>query len=206
MSIAELPASYAPIEGAPPAPLSRPRVVVVATTFAAAGCLVFFLALIGIYLTLRSSTIASSHTWIPEGATIPLQQPNIMLFALLMSSVTIQWAVDAIKKDDRVHAYLALGITGLFGFAVLNMAAYLYSVMKLDIAGASPMAVLTYTITGAHIFMLVVALVFAALMAFRAFGGQFNARQHDGISAAALFWHAQTVVFGLIWYAIYITK
>ena len=28
----------------------------------------------------------------------------------------------------------------------------------------------------------------------------------SGMSAAALFWHAQVVVFAFIWYAIYITK
>jgi cytochrome c oxidase subunit 3 len=85
------------------------------------------------------------------------------------------------------------------------MAAYLYSILKLDAAG-SAMAVMTYTITGAHLALLVIAMVFVALMAFRAFGGQFTARQHDGMSAAALFWHAQVVAFAFIWYAIYITK
>ena len=112
----------------------------------------------------------------------------------------------SIKKDDRPHSYLALGLTGVIGFAVLNMAAYLYSIMNLDASGASPMPLLTYTITGAHLLMLVAALIFMALMAFRALGGQFNARQHDGIAAAELFWHAQVVVFMFIWYAIYITK
>jgi cytochrome c oxidase subunit 3 len=68
------------------------------------------------------------------------------------------------------------------------------------------MAVMTYTITGAHLAMLVAAMIFVALMAFRALGGQFTGRQHDGMSAAALFWHAQVVAFAFIWYAIYITK
>jgi cytochrome c oxidase subunit 3 len=54
--------------------------------------------------------------------------------------------------------------------------------------------------------MLVGAMVFTGLMAFRALGGQYTSRQHDGVSAAALFWHVQTVVFLFIWYAIYITK
>jgi len=206
MATAQVPASYAPIDNAPPAPPARPRVVVIATAFAAGGCLAFFVAIVGLYLTMRAAANAAGQAWIPEDAVIPMPQPNVMLFALLMSSVTMHWAVWAIKRDDRPHAYLALGITGLFGFAILNMAAYLYSLMHLDAAAPTPMPLLTYTITGAHLLMLVAALVFGALMAFRALGGQFNARQHDGIAAAELFWHAQVIVFMFIWYAIYITK
>jgi cytochrome c oxidase subunit 3 len=181
-------------------------VVVIATAFAAGGCLAFFATAVGLYLTVRASSSASGQAWIPEGALIPMPQPNVMVVALIMSSVTMHWAVWAIKRDDRPHAYLALGITGLFGFAILNMAAYLYSIMHLDASAASPMPLMTYTITGAHLLMLVAALIFTALMAFRALGGEFNARQHDGIAAAELFWHAQVVVFMFIWYAIYITK
>jgi len=44
------------------------------------------------------------------------------------------------------------------------------------------------------------------LRAFRALGGQFTGRQHDGMSAAAMFWHVQVVAFAFIWYTIYITK
>jgi hypothetical protein len=43
-------------------------------------------------------------------------------------------------------------------------------------------------------------------MSFRALGGQYTSRQHDGISAAALAWHAQVAIFFVIWLAIYITK
>jgi cytochrome c oxidase subunit 3 len=205
MALPQLPASHAPVSSAPPAPPARPRVVAVGTALSAAGVLAFFAAALGVYAQVRSRTLATEGTWLPEDAVFPLQQPNVMMLALLMSSVTIQWAVDAIKRDDRPQAYLALGITGLFGFATLNMAAYLYSVMTLD-AASGAMAVLTYTITGAHLILLVVAMIFVALMAFRAFGGEFTGRQHDGMSAAALFWHTQVVVFAFIWYAIYITK
>lgn len=205
MAASQLPASHAPIASAPPPPLARPRVIVVGTAFAAAGVLLFFATALGIYARLRALTVANNTAWLPEDSVFPLQQPNVIFLALLMGSVTVQWAVDAIKRNDRAQAYLALGLTGLLGFAVLNMVAYLYSVMKLD-AATGVMAILTYTITGAHVVVLVAALIFLALMAFRALGGQFTSRQHDGMSAAALFWHAQVVVFAFIWYAIYITK
>lgn len=206
MTAASLPASYAPVEAAPAAPLARPRVVMVGTAFAAAGFFMLFVGLIGIYLTLRAGVIAERGTWIPAKVTMPMHQPNVMLLALLMSSVTVQWAVNAIRRDDRQQAYLAFGVTLVFGVAVLNLAAYLYTIMGLDMAAATPFPALVYTITAAHLLMLVGAMIFVGLMAFRALGGQFTSRQYDGVSAAALFWHVQTVVFLFIWYAIYITK
>lgn len=186
-------------------PIQRPRVLVVGTAFASAATIMTFVGLIGIYLTQRAAIIGAGDTWLPKGSTIPLQQPNTMLFTLLMSVVTMQWAVHAIANNDRTNAYLALAITIFFGFSTVVMTWYLYGLLKLDIA-ANSQSVLIYTITGLHLMLLVVAMLFIALMSFRALGGSFDARQHDGITAAALFWYAMVLVYVLIWITIYVTK
>ena len=186
-------------------PVQRPRVLVVGSAFVSAATIMTFVGLIGIYLTQRAAIIGAGDTWLPKGVTIPLQQPNTMLFTLLMSVVTMQWAVHAIANNDRTNAYLALAITMFFGFATVVMTWYLYGLMKLDISGSSQ-AVLIYTITGLHLLLLVVAMLFLALMAFRALAGSFDARQHDGITAAALFWYAVVAIYVLIWITIYVTK
>jgi cytochrome c oxidase subunit 3 len=113
--------------------------------------------------------------------------------------------VYAIARNDRVNTYLALALTFIFGIAFLNLESYLFTLMGFDIA-ANQQAVLIYAITGAHILMLVAAMVFVALMAFRALGGQESRRQHDGVSAAALFWHANVLVYSIIWLAVFVTK
>ena len=188
-----------------PPPVQRPRVLIVGTAFAVAGVLMALLSLLAIYLAERSAVISAGDTWLPQGVAIPLDQPNIILGSLLMSVVTVQWAVYAIARDDRVNAYLALGTTLLFGFMVVVMTAYLYSLMGLDVA-ANPQSVLIYAITGGHLAFLIGSMIYLGLMAFRALGGQFTSRQHDGISAAALAWHAQVAIFFVIWLAVYITK
>jgi len=190
----------------PPAPpVQRPRVLVVGSAFAAAASFMVFIGLIGVYLAARSDFLTSGQKWLPEGSKIPLQQPNTMFITLLMSVVTLQWAVSAIAKNDRVNAYLALGLTLMLGIATIVMTTYLWHLMKLDVASGIQ-GVLIYTITGAHLVMLVLAMVFVALMALRALGGQFTALQHDGLSAAALFWYAMAAVYALIWISIYVTK
>ena len=190
----------------PPAPpVQRPRVLVVGAAFASAASLMVFIGLIGIYVAQRADTVAAGDSWLPKGTTIPLQQPTTMLFTLLLSVVTMQWAVSAVAHDDRVNSYLALGITLVFGFATVVMTTYLWGLMGADVS-ANIQSVLIYTITGAHVLMLVIAMVFVALMAFRALAGGFNARQHDGITAAAIFWYATVAVYFLIWITIYVTK
>jgi cytochrome c oxidase subunit 3 len=190
----------------PPAPpVQRPRVLMVGTAFACAAGVMVLLAMLGMYLTQRGAVLAAGDTWLPDGVTIPLTQPNIMMATLLMGVVSVQWAVYAIARDDRVNAYLALGLTLVFGVMVVVMTTYLYSLMGLEVA-ASPQGVLIYAITGGHLAFLVAAMVFLALMSFRALAGQYTSRQHDGVSAAALAWHAQTAIFFVIWLAIYITK
>jgi len=190
----------------PPAPtVQRPRVLVVGAAFAAAASFMVFIGLIGIYLAARVDVVGSGAAWLPEGATIPLQQPNTMFITLIMSVFTMQWAVAAIAKNDRVNSYLAMGLTLMLGIATIVMTTYLWYLMELDIASGIQ-GVLIYTITGAHIVMLVLAMIFVALMGLRALGGQFTARQHDGITAAAVFWYAMVAVYALIWISIYVTK
>ena len=190
----------------PPAPaVQRPRVLVVGTAFAAAASFMVFIGLIGIYLAARVDVIGSGSAWLPKGSTIPLQQPNTMFITLIMSVFTMQWAVAAIAKNDRVNAYLAMGLTLMLGIATIVMTTYLWYLMELDIASGIQ-GVLIYTITGAHIVMLVLAMIFVALMGLRALGGQFTARQHDGITAAAVYWYAMVAVYALIWISIYVTK
>jgi cytochrome c oxidase subunit 3 len=190
----------------PPAPpVQRPRVIIVGTAFATAAAVMLFAGLIGMYLSRRAELLSAGDAWLPDDVSIPLQQPNVMLFTLLASAITVQWAVYAVARNDRVNTYLALGLTFVFGIAFINMQSYLYTLMEFDIT-ANQQAVFVYVISGAHIMMLVVAMIFIALMAFRALAGQESRRQHDGVSAAALFWHATVVVYAVIWLAVYVTK
>jgi cytochrome c oxidase subunit 3 len=183
----------------------RPRVLMVGTMFTVAAIAMVFAGLIGIYLAMRAGVVATGDTWLPKGVTIPLAQPNVNMFNLLLGAVTAQWAVYAIARDDRVNAYLALGLTLVFGLMFLITQSYLWTIMELDITG-SPQAVLIYTIGGAHVAFLVGTMIYLVLMAIRALGGQFTSRQHDGISSAALSWHVMTAVYFVIWIAVYITK
>jgi len=70
----------------------------------------------------------------------------------------------------------------------------------------SQQGVLIYALTGANIAMTIVAMIFLILMGFRALAGQYTSRHHDGIAAAALYWHSMVAVYALVWYVVFVTK
>jgi cytochrome c oxidase subunit 3 len=190
---------------APPPPPRRQQVLLTGTLFAAAGSIMLFAGLIGIYLSQRAQVIAAGDTWLPEGVVLPLTPANMAMATLIMSSFTVQWAVYAIDNDDRPSAYIGLGLTMILGLAFINETSVLYQRLELVLADSVP-AVLIYTITGLHMAMVVVAAIYLAVMAFRALGGQFSSGDSAGLQASAIYWHASVAVFALIWYSIYITK
>lgn len=189
----------------PAAELPRPRTLLVGTSLATAATLMAFAAMFGIYLHERSSALANGTTWIPSG-TIELAPAGMMMMTLFLSVFTMQWAIYSIARDDRTNAIVALGLTGLFGVAVLNQGAYYYRDMGLEIDAAPGANLLIYVITGAHLAWVVAGVLFLALMAFRALAGQYTSRQADGIVAAAIFWDAMVAIFFVIWVLIYIGK
>jgi cytochrome c oxidase subunit 3 len=135
----------------------------------------------------------------------------MMLITMVFASFTVQWAHWAISRNDRRHTYIALGLTAIFGAAVLNSQIYVYQELPLPIDGggdadASRYAVLFYAVTGTFVALLVAGIVFAAVMAFRTLGGRYSARDNEGLAATALYWHVLTAVFSAVWYVVYVVK
>jgi cytochrome c oxidase subunit 3 len=163
-----------------------------------------FAGLIGMYLAKRADNLATVGSWLPTDLIIPLTQPNMGLATLVISMVTMQWAVESIKNDDRTNTYLALGTTLLLASAYIVEMGYLYELINADVSTVP--GVLIYAISGAHIAMAISAMVFVILMGFRALAGEFTSRQHDGIAAAAIYWHSMVAIYALIWISIFVTK
>lgn len=198
-------------DDAPPG-ASRPRVLLVGTALAGGAIITLFSALIGLYLSARHAVIAAAPAdekataWLADGNPIPLTPANMAFATLLLSCVTMQWAVEAVKRNDRRNAFFALALTIGFGAAVINATAFLYQQTGLPVAGPSPAGLLFYAVTGAHLALIVAALVFAVVMAVRTVGGEYAGRDREGIVAASVIWYLTTAIHGVIWYAVYVTK
>lgn len=198
-------AATSPLVAAPPPAPRRPRVLTVAAAFGAVASGLVVLTMLGVYLQVRAERLADGVPALPEGVVLPLTPGNMGLLTLAMSTVTVAWLVYSLRNDDRTHAYLALGLSILLGVAFVNATAYLYQqlAMPFDMTGTSA---LLYAVTGAHLVMTVVGLLFIAVMGFQALGGQLTGRDAEGMSAAALYWYVTVAVYLPVWYGIYITK
>jgi heme/copper-type cytochrome/quinol oxidase subunit 3 len=188
----------------PPPPPARPRVLLVATVLATAVVVMAFGALIAVYLQERAATIAADGQWLPDNVTVPLTPGNMSLVGFTLSLVFMHWAVDAIGKDDRRHTWMAFGSVFLVGAFHFVGTGFLYSQSGFEVA--THQGALVYTVTGAHLALTGVGLLFAALMAFRTLGGQYSAKDREGVVAATVFWWAVALTYGVLWYAIYVTK
>ena len=193
----------------PAPPPRRPRVLLIGTAFAAAASVATFAGLLGAYFSVRAQFLEGEESWLPTGAEIPLSPGNMGMVTLLMSLVTVQWAVHAGTHRDRPHAYMALGTTLIFGLAHVTLIGYLWTQWGLPLngeTGGTTQAVLLFTILGLHIAMVAGALIFITLMTVRSLGGQFTGRDAEGLSAAALYWYVTVAVYSVLWYALLIVK
>lgn len=194
-----------PLAAAPPPAPRRPRVLLIGSAFGAVASALTVTAMLAAYLQLRANRLADGVTALPDGVVLPLTPGTMGLVTLGMSVVTMAWIVHALRHDDRTHAYLGLGLTILLGVAFINSTAYLYQQLAMGLT-ASGTAGMLYAVTGAHLVMVVVGLVFIAVMGFQALGGQLIGRDAEGMSAAALYWYVTVAVYVAVWYGIYITK
>ena len=138
----------------------------------------------------------------PEGVVLPNVALAVTYGTLLMSSVTAQWVVAAIRMGDRRQMYLALGTTILLGAAFVNGLTFCWSQLGMA-AGADNFSTTVYAITVTHLLTVLGALVFFIVMGFRALGGQFSPRDSELVGAAVAFWHFAVLAGLAIWIVVW---
>ena len=142
-------------------------------------------------------------TWVD---TTKITLPNMALamtyLSLGMSSFTAQWAVSAIKLDERRQAYVAMGLTLVLATAFINGLTFCWDQLGAT-AGDGAFADHMYAVTAVHLLLVVAAIVFFAVMAFRALGGQFAARNAEFVASAVAFWHFVVVAGVVVWWCIW---
>jgi cytochrome c oxidase subunit 3 len=190
---------------APPPPPARPRVLLVGSALASASAAMVLLTLVAVYAKARADVVAGGDPWLPEEASLPLPPGTMGMVTLAMSLVTAAWIVQALRAGDRTHALLAFGVTLLFGAAYINVAAYGWQQLGLGVADSTP-ALLIFAVTGLHVAMTGVGMLFLVVMAFRALGGQLTGRAAEGALAAVLYWYMTVGAYAVVWYTITITK
>ena len=183
---------------------SRPTTLVTGAVLGSITSVMFFAGLFAIYFSLRADANAWGSEWFPEGA-IQLVPGGMNMATLSLSVITMAWAVRSVSNNDRIHTYLALGLTALLGIAVINQTVFYLNDIGLPI-DYSKSSTLLFTIVGAHMVMIAIGVIWNLLLLVRAFGGQDTQRHQDLVSALSFYWYAGVAVYSIIWIGIYIAK
>ena len=178
-----------------PVDAPRPRSIAnIATGLFVAGDFMVLCALVAGYYALRSQ----AFEWPPVGLGTYL--PTMIAITMVMTAVTVQWAIWSIRRNDQRTTLAALGITIFFAFAVLNGQWYELAHLKFGPA-AHPYGAFVYLLTGFHMVNVIAGIVVLAIALVRSVGGEFSADDHDALTATAIFWQFANVA-GLVAYAV----
>ena len=169
----------------------------------------FFAGLFAAYFNIR----AQSDLWPPfrpgteeqfHLSVLPLVGPATVL--LILSSVTCQLAVWAIRKDDRSGFIRNIGVTFLLGVVFLVMQGIDYGMLYSEglTLDAGTFGTTYYTLTGFHGAHVFAGVVMLAVVLYRGLAGQFSSRHHDAVEATSLYWHFVDVVWIALFATLYI--
>jgi cytochrome c oxidase subunit 3 len=169
----------------------------------------FFSGLFAAYFSVRAGTL---H-WPPGPAeNVPVElakhfdlhaEPFYaagLTLILIISSVTCQLGVWAIRRDDRTGFIRGIGVTLVLGIVFLLGQIYDYSTIGFGVSD-TPFGTTFYTLTGFHGAHVFGGAVMLSVILYRGLAGQFSSKHHDAVEAVSLYWHFVDVV----WIALFST-
>jgi cytochrome c oxidase subunit III len=165
----------------------------------------FFGGLFGAYFTIRSA----ATRWPPEGTPhLEAWYAAILTATLVSSSVTMQFGVWAIRRNQQRRLLLWLVVTLVLGFGFLAGQANEYRqlidegmTLSSGVFGST-----FFTLTGFHGAHVAGGAAFILIVLLRARSGQFTARHHDTVEMASYYWHFVDVVWLGLFSTIYLLR
>jgi cytochrome c oxidase subunit 3 len=163
----------------------------------------FFGGLFGAYFTIRS---AAPEWPPPDTPHLSAAYAAVLTAILVTSSVTMQFGVWAIRKNEQRRLMLWLAVSLILGVIFLCMQAYEYATLIEEgmTLSSGVFGSTFYTLTGFHGAHVAGGAAFILIVLLRARSGQFTARYHDTVEMASYYWHFVDVVWIGLFSTIYL--
>jgi cytochrome c oxidase subunit 3 len=151
--------------------------------------------------------VVNGNAWFPvDEFTLPKGVAGVNTAILLSSSVTMHWALESARRNNRTALKVGLLLTLLLGSTFLFVQINEY--VNLTQEGLKPSALaqasVFYGLTGlhgAHVFIGLTLLLFATIRAFR---GHFSPDEHRGVEVPGIYWHFVDVMWVLVFSTVYL--
>jgi cytochrome c oxidase subunit 3 len=165
----------------------------------------FFGGLFGAYFTIRSA----APRWPPEGTPhLTTWYAAVLTAILVSSSVTMQFGVWSIRRNDSRRLMLWLAVSLLLGLGFLAGQANEYRMLIEEgmTLSSGVFGSTFFTLTGFHGAHVAGGAAFILIVLLRARSGQFTARHHDTVEMASYYWHFVDVVWIGLFSTIYLLR
>ncbi len=164
----------------------------------------FFAASIAIYLLMRQM----HQPWPPRG--FPALPASLWLSTLdiVFSSITLQGAVLAARRDDKIGLQRNLVATLLLGLTFLALQSYAWYMIwtqVAEVAGLSSAYLkMFYAITGLHAVHVLGGLVPLVMVTVAAYQGMYGRKKHAAVRYTAVYWHFLDAVWCAVFTVVYL--
>ncbi len=147
--------------------------------------------------------VVANDDWPAPGTGLPVLIAGINTCVLVSSSLTMHWALECAKAENRWGLQAGILTTFLLGatFLFVQINEYVH-------VGFSPQdhaqGTIFYGLTGlhgAHVFIGLTLLLFTTIRAFR---GHFTRTEHRGVEVPGIYWHFVDVMWVIVYTTVYI--
>ena len=155
------------------------------------------------YFFLR--VVANDGPWPPDQFELPVSVAGVNTAILVCSSLTVHWALEAVRRGKRLGLIAGLAATWLLGvtFLFIQINEYVHiGFSTRDGAFGSIFYGLT-GLHGAHVFVGLLLLTFANIRAWRGHFGP-EAKDHLGVEVPGIYWHFVDVMWIVVFTTVYI--
>ena len=164
----------------------------------------FFGSLISTYMVYKNESVVGPYSH--EILNIPLT--SVSTFVLLMSSLAMVLALDAVQRNSRKGALIWIMATALLGSLFLGGQAYEFTEfyheglkLQTNLFGSS-----FFVLTGFHGAHVTIGVIWLLVLWLEAFKGRLPASRSLTLEIAGLYWHFVDIVWIVIFTLIYLIQ
>lgn len=147
--------------------------------------------------------VVDGNPWPAEGTELPKAIAGVNTAILLSSSITLHWALEAIRRGNRGAFKAGMATTFLLGatFLFIQINEYVHiGFAPYDSAQAS----VFYGLTGLHGAHVALGLMILLMVTVRAFRGHFSPEEHRGVEVPGIYWHFVDVMWVIVYSTVYL--
>jgi cytochrome c oxidase subunit 3 len=147
--------------------------------------------------------VVGGADWPAEGTELPKLIAGVNTLILVSSSLTMHWALEGAKHNNRFALQAGITTTFLLGatFLFIQINEYVH-------IGFSPQdhaqGTIFYGLTGLHGAHVFIGLTLLLMVVIRSFRGHFTPVEHRGVEVPGIYWHFVDVMWVIVYTTVYI--